>query len=434
MKKIIDFLKSIILPRKMVKFIKINFFISLLVFFVAGLLNVTTANNRVYDTAEKNLAFYDKLDKLPDNTKLDNFPKVSINDADNIKVTVTPSNDAEAFEIDFKGKYLKADQNGVYHQVFDVEGEKLDITFVVSDKTVSLFGSEEKPQYPDFDLEGYIKQTREENTTYLFYLLTMDQLFYLYNLEIGPDGNNLKAAYATSVYEVENKAYRYYLPKDESELKINDFGDLDTRLWTRVAGKDDKIDFEITNDQFTSFKNKITPATRHQNNILYALFGSQFLYNDLHDNGLDFSNLNTDLKSFLLDSKAALIKSDGNQMKFLNIITSLILTIIFPLVFSLISWIFSKSFKMRKFKNYYAVAAICFFNASLIGLVLGLFLDYGTFSFPLLIFATLYYILATFRINTTREDGDTKGPQTPNSPEKKTVEYKEVKSDVTLVG
>ena len=108
------------------------------------------------------------------------------------------------------------------------------------------------------------------------------------------DGKSTKAPTNSFIFESNDQGeLKYYLPKDESELAVNLYGDFDTSKWTRLATSTDVIDFaateeyfntldlDMTFDQYRAMVSEINPAYRHLKNIANALYGGNISYNIL---------------------------------------------------------------------------------------------------------------------------------------------------------
>ena len=441
MNKFVQFLYSLFLPRKMVKHANMNFFIALLLFLMAALLNIATGNMQTNKEAAKRLGFPEIYENLPEKMEFNELPNLSVTYADNLEIEIYE--DDKLVKKKVSGKYLKSDKNGTFHKVFDVDGKNLDVTIAIESQIPSKFGTVPHPfAFENFDFEGYIKQEKKENTEYVLYVFCMDQIYYLYNLEQDAKGNSTKQKFTSYITEDKDQnAYQYFLPADETELAVNEYGDLDTRKWSRKVSMDDQIDFTVP-AEFESF-GKIVPANRHQANILHALWGGQFTFANFDEFQIDINEIfkdqkiNTNFELFLQQTKEGMVLSDSSMLRFMNLMYSVISTVFFPLLFVLIVWLMSKSFVMRKFKNYYNIAALTYFHASIIALFVGIFCNYSDYALPILILGTGYFLFATIRINTMKVDDDNpedKDGKPKEEEKKQPIQYKRVESDATRIG
>ena len=450
-KKIFDFIKSLFLPRKMARHMNMRFFLSLIILIVASCLNIVTSNTRAGKDTEKSLAFPSLFEELPDDLVLtemttnEPMTRLSIEDADgSIEVTI----DGVVQKIDSLGKYLKADKNGVYHGVYTSGDKVMDVTIVVSDETYSIDGTVDKPVYIDFfDIEGYLQQEKQENTEYVLYVLTLDNLLYLFDLDQIEDGKSTKAPTNSVMFETNDSGeLKYYLPKDETELSLNQYGDFDTTKWTRLATSSDTIDFEVKEeyfntlganisfDQYREMASNTKPAVRRLKNLTNALYGGAIYYSSLESNGLDFEIINTSFNTFQKDLKNAIIVYNAGLLKTTCLLISFAINLLFPLLLAAITWIMSRSFFMNKFRQYYAICSLCFAMTTIIALIAGFFVNYSKIVFALLVIASVYYIVATFRINTMDDGNDNNKDNDQDKNNKEPIKYSKISDDTTIVG
>ena len=450
-KKIFDFIKSLFLPRKMAKHMNMPFLLALLILLVASCLNIVTSNTRAGKDTEKALEFPSLFEELPDNLVLtemttnEPMTRISVEELQG-KLEVDINGTKE--EIENIGKYLKADKNGVYHGVHTVDGKNIDVTVVVDDTVFSIRGTIDKPIYSKiFDLEGYLQQDKKENTEYVLYVLTLESFFYLFDIDQIKDGKSTKAPTNAVVFETnDNGELKYYLPANESELALNQYGKFDTTKWTRLATNSDTIDFAATEEYFNSLNlsisynqyremvSSVKPAYRHLKNITNALYGGAIYYSSLETNGLDFDVFNTSISTFQKDLKNSMIVYNAGLLKTTSLMISAAITILFPLLLSAITWIMSRSFYMNRFRQYYAICTLCFAMTTFIALIAGFFVNYTEIAFALLVIASIYYIVATFRINTI-DDGSNKDNNQDNKKEEKDpIKYTKISDDTSFVG
>lgn len=450
-KKIFDFIKSLFLPRKMARHMNMRFVLSLLILIIASCLNIVTSNTRAGKDTEKALEFPSLFEELPDDLVLtemttnEPMTRLTVEEANgSIEVTV----DGVVQKIESLSKYLKADKNGVYHGVYESNEKVMDVTIVVDDETYSIDGTIDKPVYIDFfDIEGYLQQEKKENTEYVLYVLTLDNFFYLFNLDQIEDGKSTKAPTNSVMFETNDSGeLKYYLPKDESELSLNQYGDFDTTKWTRIATSSDEIDFVATEDYFNTLNlsisfdqyremtSTIKPAYRHLKNLTNTLYGGAIYYSSLESNGLDFGIFNTSFNTFQKDLKNAVIVYNAGLLKTTSLMISVVITLLFPLLLSAITWIMSRSFFMNKFRQYYAICSLCFAMTTIIALIAGFFVNYAEIAFALLVIASVYYIVATFRINTMEDDNNKDNNKDKNSDTKEPIKYSKISDDTTIIG
>lgn len=404
-------LASFFIPSKMGRHANLNFFISLLILICASFINISTSNLRASKDA-RNSFYYPK-----------DIAGAAFDLVDNLNITLNDDNT------------ISTSDSGVYHEVKQVNDHNVDLTVVVDASLDTKSGNTESPVALDiFDFEGYVKQQKADNTDYLLYIFTKDTFYYLYNLEKDDKGVNVKDSSKFYVFETEagKKTYEYiyYLPLNESELVINSFGDLDTTKWTKKVTSDAKIDFTIENEELKSLSSQLVPSTRHQKNLNNALYGTSYSYVNLKGFDFDVTKINSDIDKFNLDLIETIVEIDASFLKTSTLILSCLITLIFPLLLTFITWALSKGFYLRKFRQYYALASLCFAVVALINVILGIFMNYLRYTFISLVIASLYYIIVTFKINSK---GD---PDKPSKKEEQVVEEKKsyMSEDTARIG
>lgn len=450
-KKIIEFIKSIFLPRKMAKHMNMPFLLALLILLVSSCLNIVTSNTRAGKDTEAALKFPALFEELPDDlvlTEMTTNEQITRFTIEEEVYKLEVSYNKEIIEVDSPAKYLKADKNGVYHGEYLKDDKTVDVTVVVDDTLYSVYGTLDDPAYVEFfDIEGYLQQDKKENTEYVLYVLTFDNLFYLFDLDQIKDGKSTKAPTNSVLFETNDKGeLKYYLPLDESELTLNQYGDFDTTKWTRLATSTDEIDFaaseehfnklglSISYEQYLAMVGEITPAYRRLKNITNALYGGAITYSYLELNGLDVEVFNTSINTFQKDFKNAIIVYNAGILKTQSLIVSFVITLFFPLLLSSITWIMSRSFYMNKFRQYYAICSMCFGMTTIIALIAGFFVSYTEISFALLVIASIYYIIATFRINTMDDENNKNDKEKNTKKEKEPIKYSKISDDTSIIG
>jgi hypothetical protein len=181
----------------------------------------------------------------------------------------------------------------------------------------------------------------------------------------------------------------------------------------------------------------IKPVTRHLKEVDSALHPCVVQYFSLTNNGLNFSNLSKSVKTFQTEFKNALVIYEAGNLKTNALIFSAVINLFFPLFLSAITWLMSRSFYMNKFRQYYAICSLCFAMTTIIALIAGFFVNYLELMFPLLIIGSVYYIVATFRINTLQNDdenNDDKDNKDNKSNKKEPIRYAKISDDTTIIG
>lgn len=334
---------------------------------------------------------------------------------------------------------------GIYHCVLKDKPEGFVDLMVVIDVNMDTDNDHKKFTY--FDYEGYMKQERTDKTTYILCVYTSRRFFFVYDLcQKLVDGKFANLDYnGSSVFE-KTKAgnYKYYLPKDPSEIKYNAYGELDTRYWTKEVNGDDVLN----KDEFygkTILTNKevdeIKPADRHKENLedaVYSTHSRSYQYRDLSTTGFEDSNtlLRKGLNNYLQIVCDAMISVDAANYELIYGIISFGIFVIFPLILVLIVWLMSKKLFMKKIREYYAIGAICYSETGLLAFIVGFFLPFDKFALYLMLVQAWYFIFVTFRINTDPQyNNDETNKDNPKPVEEK-LEFKKIKesSNASKIG
>lgn len=322
---------------------------------------------------------------------------------------------------------------GIYHCILkdNLEGF-VDLTVVI-DVNMDIDNDHKKFTY--FDYEGYMKQSRTDKTTYILCVYTSRRFFFVYNLcQKLVDGNFASLDYnGSSIFEKTTAGnYKYYLPNDASEIKLNTYGELDTRLWTKEVNGDDVLNYDefygktiLTNKEVDAIK----PVDRHKENLedaVYSTHSRSYQYRDLLTTGFEDSNtlLRKGLNNYLQIVCDAMISVDAANYELIYGIISFGIFVIFPLILVLIVWLMSKKLFMKKIREYYAIGAICYAETGLLAFIVGFFLPFDKFALYLMLVQAWYFIFVTFRINT---DPQYNNDETNNDNPKPAIEKLEFK-------
>lgn len=438
MKKVKEFLLSIILPRKMYRYHSMKIIYSVLVFILSAFLllfSVNLSTERFMKDMIGSINFEENDYKV-------------VNEIQLPKYRIAKSNSGGYYlDVDEVGEDGKADSfQGVFEILFEDSKKnqlKLNIVF---DEACDLFGDNPSKSIDKdlFDLKGYMTQTREDKTTYLLYIFTKKSFYYLYDLGQEKDSNgkwvdNANTRYGS--YEMDkNGEYKYYLPTDASEVIdengpiLNQYGNYDTSLWTTETTKDAKT--IIDGKEFSAQR-------RIKDDMRYAIYNGKYVYSNINIDRINDENdsvnfgQNKDIKYVLTNYVELMAEVDANIQKSMYSVFVVIINIIFPLVWVLITWLLSRKFVMNKFKEYYAICSITYIITSILGFVLGFFIRFDSLMFILLIIELIYYIFVTFRINTDpnllnpKDDEEKDDSNDNNKPkiEQPTITFRKIKSD-----
>lgn len=329
---------------------------------------------------------------------------------------------------------------GIYHTIVpDANDKYLDVTVVLDPNYNIRSDKEEDHKLSYFDYEGYFKQEKRENTTYVLCLFANDRMFYVYDLaKIKTNDGYTYLDYSSgSIFEMTNDGNRkYYLPNSADELVYNAYGALDTRYWTKEVSKDDQ--FELTNDfgdtSHLSSKDleNIEPVNRHRDtfaNAIYTRHSRSYLYADMVGNDFRFNSVGGELKLFLQNVVDEMIIIDSANYELVYAIMAIGVFVIFPLVMVLIVWLMSKKLVMKRVRQYYAIGAITYSLSGVIAFLLGFFFSFDQFALYFMFFQAWLYIFVTLRINTDPkyDDHSEDDIHTPSQKESQKVEFKNIK-------
>lgn len=287
-----------------------------------------------------------------------------------------------------------------------------------------------------FDLDGYLRQEKKENTEYVLYVFTKTAFYYSYNL-----GGGSKASSPLPIYDYDptNYTVNYYLPdtNNSDELKKNAYGSWDPSNWSRKVSESETIEYE---GEIIKALPKLLPTLRE------IIVNTEYVYKNI-----DFSVINdekeqanfktnSNINEALSQMVEIMVLADANIQKSLYSLFTCLINLIFPLLWVLITWLMSRKFVMSKFREYYAICSITYLVTSVIGFILGFFISFDKLILILLVIELIYYIVVTFRINTdptllepNDENGESNSSDKPDVPgfKKTKVNFKKVDSSDT---
>lgn len=439
MKKVIDFLASIVMPRKMYKYHDLKVIYSVLIFIVSIFVLLFSINISTKGFMEDLIGHpdFEHYEYSIVEEESDKFPKYQI---------ATSHSGNLYLDCEEAGKDGGTDTfNGVYNATLkDAERDRTVLVTVVFYENLDLFSSTDNmiaegslkklKEVANFDLDGYVNQERKEKTSYVLYIFTTKSFYYLYDL--GQEYRDGKWSVASNIRNTSfecntDGTYKYYLPKDETELVLNAYGKYDTSYWT----------MESTQDATASFNSEIKSETRLADNVRRALSSGEYVYGNLEttyinqdENAINFGS-NSNLSNVLELNVKLMAECDANIQKNMYSFFVVLINLVFPIVWVFITWLLSKKFVMSKFREYYAICSITYVTTSVIGFILGFFMSFDRLMLILLMIELIYYIFVTFRINTDPDllDGnkDEEGNSTVETPKiiKPKTEFKKIQSD-----
>lgn len=430
-----DLILSFFLPRKMYRHHNMRFIFSVGIFFGAMLIllfsvNISTAHFmrkmiNTPDFSKSEYVFEGEIEDFPD-YKIDN-----INGEIRLDCSETGTTDGDTYRKVIHNT-LK-EKNGV---------NRIDLTVVFfedynpfkdEDKQFALQNSNFKDV---FDLDGYLRQEKAENTEYLLYVFTKTAFYYSYNL-----GEGSKASSALPIYDYNqnNFTVNYYLPdiNNPDELSKNAYGSWDPANWSRKVSESETIQYE---GETIKAMPKLLPTLRE------IFLNTEYLYQntdyDIINAEKEQANFktNSNINEALSQMVEIMVLADANIQKSIYSIFTCLINLIFPFIWVLITWLMSRKFVMSKFREYYAICSITYLVTSIIGFILGFFISFDKLILILLVIELIYYIVATFRINTDPsllepgdENDESNSNDKPDVPgfKKPKVNFKKVESSDT---
>ena len=420
MKKIKDFLLALILPSKMIRFRKLNFFLSLVVILLGTYIAIGSTSLMAKNYVSKNFNFYDG-NSINSEDKFDKIDNFSIDDK-NFEMSLT----------------LYPDDLGIYHREYDLTtGEKLDLT-VVLDDSVNLLDEENSKVLKYFDLEGYYNQELKDKTKYILLIYTKRHLLYINDLGkalVNGKYETLESS-VNPIFEVdENNQYVYYLPSNESEIVINEQypSYYDISKWTRkVSSEDATLDFE-----YNGLYN-IKPMKKHKaklNDAIYSNYSRCYLYSDVFMNGVeDLMISEKSLKEYFENHYNSLLSIEANNEKAYNSLIAFLAIVVIPLILVFITWLCFKGYNLRKFREYFAIYAITYATLSIVAFIVGFFIEYFEFFVFWWIAQIAYYLFVIIRMNLITEDKDDKNNNQKPDEVKEELQFKNIKETYSQIG
>lgn len=438
MKKIKDFLLSLILPSKMYKHHNMRFIYSLGIFILSTLIILFSVNLSMRKFTEKTIPTA-KFNPSDYNGGTLTFPEYQIVELPTGEVIF------DCTAVSTEGKV--DEYRGNFHEVIEKKdgSRKIDLTIVyVEDLDAMVQTDEERSAEAEklkttFDLNGYMNQQYSQDIDYFLYIFTKKSCYYCYNLgkttnKSGVVVENSKVLQVTSFeYDMTKGDANYYLPASESELVKNSYGDYETTKWTRLVNSDETI---VINDE--TFK----ATKRFSSNIRQVFFKSEYSYGRLDYQSIneksDAINFGTNTNTLKVVNAMyeMFVDYDTTFNKAISSFFVLVANLIVPFLWVLITWLMSRHFVMSKFKEYYAICSITYLTTSIVGFILGFFISYTTLILIMLIVELVYYIVVTFRINSNSklieevEEISGNKPQQPGIQRKK-MNFTKIESDDT---
>lgn len=433
LKKIKDFILSLILPRRMYRYHNLHIFYSVVILIGTALIILFSVNlstekftRQMILSPDFNINNYYQIDKIT-------FPEYKI----------AQSNSGGYYLDVLVGTETTDTYQKVFNTTLENENNELEITIVI-DEGCDFFKSENPSTNIDpnlFDLNAYMMQYRNNSRNnndkeYLLFILTKKSFYYLYNLGQIQDEykdwhdsqNRLYGSYEkTATGEI-----NYFLPTNEDEANCLDiYGNYDVTKWTTQTSEGNSTIINGT---------KYVAEKRINNNLRTAIYNGEYVYSNIDVemiNGEGKANFyQNDLIEAIKANVELMIASDASIQKNMYSFFAILINVLISFVWVAITWLLSRKFVMNKFKEYYAICAISYIPISIVFAIFALFIRFDNLMIFLLITELIYYIFVTFRINTDPnllDNNCDKEVLTPTKlfkkPTKPNLDFQQVKSD-----
>lgn len=484
-KKVLDFIASFLLPKKMIRYRNINLFLIVLIFLGCMLLCAGVSNLSLISYVKRNkenFRLYPEVYNLEYDGGIE-LPKFTIDDK-----TGGMTNFSKGSE-----------EDNIYDIKFNLEdGKVLNLTIVYEDKV--FVNDDEKTPHDDrltsFDLNGYYNYLpkRDENGELLeqdmLLIINNELVYYMFNhgadIVKNADGtynrylesagwdimeskyvlpkDETEIAYTDSEKKVLDyskwtkvasrsdsvtfgdvtyKAYKtgeraYYLPNDESELVQNSYGVYDIRKWTRLAENKDESVF-VGGVEYK--------AECRLNANVHEIFVSDsttrvgvFSLYQAKQYGINFGDLENGKypvnPAKVVEGISTLMVNNGaNQLQYYNMFYAVIFVFFMPILWTFATWAMGKKYgELTRFKEYYAICSISFIVPSLLVALFTIFVEPYAFIAQYAMFIQVaFYIFCIFKMNNVNRKPVDKNNQNNqnnnNKPKQEEVIDLEVKTE-----
>lgn len=462
MKKFKEFLLSIVIPHRMVRFKDMHLLIPIFLLLVGFVISIFSSNARMSSYAENELYYGDYSTIIEEEIKVDDV-EIEISEA--------------------KATY----KEGVFEKTLKSENHQFIVTLVFAKTSVTKV--EENEAYSNIglinfnttDYINYNRANRKENTTYLLYVFTDYSVYTLYNLgqEVSGESfiNTNELRLVTETVADQNSSFLsglfgggtkeevvYYLPKDVTELSVSSYDktnyNLDPTKWTEVKDESGKYTKDSTKEIVLENGEKITvkampkygvPGQTKVYDGINFITESGNVYTDLMDasikvsnNKYDAFNINTfrtSLKNFVERFHEARVFIRQDDYKTILMFIALVAFLFIPLIFSVFVWLFTRKRGMTKYKSYLNIISIIQFIISFVFFIIGWFinlLDYMILIFAGLLIVLWYFIFVIYQITNKIEqdnhDNSSHNQDTQTKVEPPKVEFKKIDDDSSIIG
>lgn len=398
MKRILSFIASFVIPKKMLKHREMNIFVILIILLLAFFACTFISNLRVRAFVERSpeTVYYfcemtDMVEEKDANAVLPSFTveEGRVKDAEIVMNTV---NNPYTFTYKASEEDIPLEVEMYYFLdkiVFEA-GEVKSETAVIDYNLLNLHDVLTNPY--DNDLN------KKSNKLLMIY--TNSVVFYIFNngyvLNNGKVINYLDNSW--TMYETnEDGETLYFLPKDASEI--------DDNHWTTISKEGEKVTIPgygeyVARKQVTQNLHKIFFNSKN-----FSTRVGHYEYSELDHAGINLYKYNENTKwSEVLENFAeATIQSSMSYYKSRTTLNGLIFILALPFGWSFLIWMLTKRFgQLKYYKEYLAIAATSMVLPSILICIVSCFIPYFQIAYWGMLLMAAFYFLTIICINGTR--------------------------------
>ncbi|MBQ8292840.1 MAG: YIP1 family protein [Bacilli bacterium] len=453
MKNVLDFILSFVLPKKMIRYRNINFFLIVLILLGCAFLCAGGSNLSLDNYVKRNKESFRLYDEIYDlrSEKTVKLPKFTISSETGCLTNFT----------------IGEETDNVYELSFDLEDNKtLNLTLVYEPNV--YVNDDEKTPHDDrilnFDLNGYYRHEpkKDENGELLeqdlLFIITNELVYYIFNhgvdLVANADGTYNRYLEYTGWSIMENKHYlpkdateifytdaensvldyskwtvlakpgetkvvgdktytaydsgevAYYLPANQEEADaINAYGDPDVTKWTRVVDKADELVYiggkeYKSQARINSNLHEVFVSSEGTTRVgVYSLYTAYNLGIELGDLGNGVSSIDPALMVEAIGN--LMVSSGASQLEYYNFFYAVIFIFFMPLLWTFATWVMSRKYgELTRFKEYYAICAISFIVPTILTTILAMTLQPYCYIAQYAMFVQVaFYIFCIYKMN-----------------------------------